>query len=89
FPADSDQQKGSHVGSAAAFSEHTIQQAGQSRLGRVLINPCCKRSSLNVRFVPEVTELLRRREMTQRAIKRHDKTWSKGERDHGNREHAD
>ena len=36
-------------------------------LGRVLINPCCKRSSLNVRFAPKATELLRRREMTQRA----------------------
>ena len=34
-------------------------------------NPCCKRSSLNVGFVPKATELLRRREMTQQATKRH------------------
>ena len=32
---------------------------------RVLINPVCKRGSLNVRFAPKATELLRRREMTR------------------------
>jgi hypothetical protein len=37
------------------------------RLGRVLINPVLLARSLNVRFAPKATELLRRREMTGRA----------------------
>ena len=34
-------------------------------LGRVLINPLCKRGSVNVRFAPEATEVLRCRELTR------------------------
>jgi hypothetical protein len=34
-------------------------------LGRVLINWFCNRGSLNVRFAPKATELLRRRELTR------------------------
>jgi hypothetical protein len=41
--------------------------------GRVLINPFCKRSWLNVRFAPKAIELLRRREMSRRAKTRHAK----------------
>jgi len=39
--------------------------------GRVLIIRLCKRGSLNVRFAPEATELLRRHEMTRCANRRH------------------
>jgi hypothetical protein len=40
-------------------------------LGRVLIIRFGKRGSLNVRYAPKATELLRRREMTRRANCRH------------------
>jgi hypothetical protein len=50
----------------APRATHQADRNGSLELGRVLINPCCKRSSLNVRFAPKATELLRRREMTQR-----------------------
>jgi hypothetical protein len=43
--------------------------AAVAELGRVLIN-FGQRGSLNVRFAPKTTELLRRREMTRRANKR-------------------
>jgi hypothetical protein len=43
---------------------------GLASKGAVLIVRFCKRGSLNNRFAPEATELLRRREMTRSAMKR-------------------
>ena len=59
-----------HRPSVSVGSGRCVIVASRS-LGRVPINWFCNRGSLNVRFAPKATELLRRRELTRCANNRH------------------